>query len=84
MAVSQSTHSGDYVSGAWRQQLWLQLLSGCGLAPLLQDVYKSAEAAKAWQAELGGKVVREAGPLPGLNTKITSITDPGGCTGQML
>eukprot|EP00891_Asterochloris_glomerata_P009554 jgi/Astpho2/9554/Aster-03835 len=42
------------------------------------DVYKSAEAAKAWQSELGGKVVREAGPLPGLKTKITSITDPDG------
>ena len=51
--------------------------------PLLQDVYKSAEAAKAWQSELGGKVLREAGPLPGLKTKITSITDPGGCSGRL-
>ena len=50
---------------------------------LLQDVHKSAEAARAWQSELGGKVVREAGPLPGLKARITSITDPGGCSGRL-
>ena len=61
--------------------------------PLLQDVQKSAEAAKAWQSEQGGGLgvggggggglVREAGPLPGLETKITSINDSGGCTGRL-
>lgn len=41
---------------------------------VLQDVYQTAEAVKA----AGGKVVREAGPIPGLNTKITSVLDPDG------
>lgn len=44
----------------------------------MQDVYKTAETVKALSGELGGKVVREAGPLPGLKTKITSIEDPDG------
>jgi lactoylglutathione lyase len=39
-----------------------------------QDVYKTADAVKV----AGGKVVREAGPLPGLGTKITSVLDPDG------
>lgn len=43
-----------------------------------QDVYKTAEAVQALSSELGGKVVREAGPLPGLKTKITSVVDPDG------
>ena len=38
------------------------------------DVYKTAEVVKLSE----GKVVREAGPLPGLNTKITAILDPDG------
>ena len=38
------------------------------------DVHKTADAIKA----CGGKIVREAGPLPGLNTKITAILDPEG------
>ncbi|KAI4985728.1 lactoylglutathione lyase GLX1-like [Hordeum vulgare subsp. vulgare] len=38
------------------------------------DVYKTAEVVKL----SGGKVVREAGPLPGLGTKITAILDPDG------
>lgn len=33
---------------------------------------------QALSSELGGKVVREAGPLPVLNTKITSVVDPDG------
>ena len=33
---------------------------------------------KALAGELGGKVVREPGPLPGLKTKITSVEDPDG------
>ena len=41
-------------------------------------MYKTAEAVQAWSSELGGKVVREAGPLPGLKTKITSVEDPDG------
>lgn len=52
---------------------FIELIVDC--PPLLQDVYKSAEAAKAWQSELEGKVVREAGPLPGLKTKTTSINE---------
>lgn len=43
-----------------------------------EDVYKTAEAVQALSSELGGKVVREAGPLPVLNTKITSVVDPDG------
>ncbi|AQK69843.1 putative lactoylglutathione lyase chloroplastic [Zea mays] len=38
------------------------------------DVYRTAEAAKL----SGGQVVREPGPLPGINTKITAILDPDG------
>ena len=38
------------------------------------DVYKCAEAIKA----AGGKITREPGPLPGLNTKILATTDPDG------
>lgn len=28
--------------------------------------------------ELGGKITRQPGPIPGLNTKITSFLDPDG------
>lgn len=49
-------------------------LYGC----CLQDVYKTAEAVKQLSGDLGGKVVREPGPLPGLKTKITSVEDPDG------
>nr|ACG27834.1 lactoylglutathione lyase [Zea mays] len=38
------------------------------------DVYRTAEAAKL----SGGQVVREPGPLLGINTKITAILDPDG------
>lgn len=38
------------------------------------DVYKTAEAVKL----CGGKVTREPGPLPGINTKITACLDPDG------
>jgi lactoylglutathione lyase len=38
------------------------------------DVYKTAEAVKAF----GGKLTREPGPLPGINTKITACLDPDG------
>ncbi|KAM7509555.1 hypothetical protein LguiA_020008 [Lonicera macranthoides] len=38
------------------------------------DVYKTAEAIKL----CGGKITREPGPLPGINTKITSCLDPDG------
>jgi hypothetical protein len=38
------------------------------------DVYKTAEAVKTF----GGKIVREPGPLPILNTKITAVLDPDG------
>eukprot|EP00252_Welwitschia_mirabilis_P007005 TRINITY_DN17_c0_g1_i2.p1 TRINITY_DN17_c0_g1~~TRINITY_DN17_c0_g1_i2.p1 ORF type:complete len:287 (+),score=43.58 TRINITY_DN17_c0_g1_i2:94-954(+) len=42
------------------------------------DVYKSAEAVKLVSQELGGKITREPGPIPGINTKITSFLDPDG------
>ncbi|KAF5474811.1 lactoylglutathione lyase GLX1-like [Juglans microcarpa x Juglans regia] len=42
------------------------------------DVYKSAEVVSLVTQELGGKITRPAGPIPGLNTKITSFLDPDG------
>eukprot|EP00252_Welwitschia_mirabilis_P027218 TRINITY_DN9279_c0_g1_i1.p1 TRINITY_DN9279_c0_g1~~TRINITY_DN9279_c0_g1_i1.p1 ORF type:complete len:370 (+),score=79.49 TRINITY_DN9279_c0_g1_i1:86-1195(+) len=38
------------------------------------DVYKTAEAVRL----AGGKITREPGPLPGINTKITACLDPDG------
>ncbi|GMJ15897.1 GlyoxalaseI 6 [Hibiscus trionum] len=38
------------------------------------DVYKTAEAIKL----CGGTIIREPGPLPGINTKITVCLDPDG------
>lgn len=38
------------------------------------DVYKTAEAIKLY----GGKIIREPGPLPGINTKIVVCLDPDG------
>lgn len=38
------------------------------------DVYKTQEQIKA----AGGKITKEAGPLPGLGTKILATTDPDG------
>lgn len=38
------------------------------------DVYKTAESVRA----AGGTIVREPGPVPGIGTKIVSITDPDG------
>ncbi|KAJ7517888.1 hypothetical protein O6H91_21G044400 [Diphasiastrum complanatum] len=38
------------------------------------DVYKTAEAIRI----SGGKITREPGPLPGINTKITACLDPDG------
>lgn len=37
-------------------------------------MYKTAEAIKL----AGGKITREAGPVPGYRTKITSCVDPDG------
>ncbi|CAI8590680.1 unnamed protein product [Vicia faba] len=42
------------------------------------DVYKSAEVVKIVTQELGGKITRQPGPIPGINTKITSFLDPDG------
>ncbi|KAL1372697.1 hypothetical protein HN51_002801 [Arachis hypogaea] len=42
------------------------------------DVYKSAEVVSAIAQELGGKITRPPGPIPGINTKITSFLDPDG------
>ena len=41
-------------------------------------MYKSAEVVKIANQELGGKITREAGPLPGLGTKIVFFLDPDG------
>lgn len=38
------------------------------------DVYKTAELIRSF----GGKITREPGPLPGINTKITAVLDPDG------
>lgn len=38
------------------------------------DVYKTAEAIRL----CGGKITREPGPLPGINTKITACLDRDG------
>ncbi|KAG4389379.1 hypothetical protein GLYMA_06G084500v4 [Glycine max] len=38
------------------------------------DVYKTAEAIKL----CGRKIIREPGPLPGINTKIVACLDPDG------
>ncbi|KAK8602252.1 hypothetical protein V6N12_052066 [Hibiscus sabdariffa] len=38
------------------------------------DVYKTAEGVQLF----GGKITREPGPLPGINTKITACLDPDG------
>eukprot|EP00249_Psilotum_nudum_P008210 c21121_g1_i1 orf=84-1175(+) len=38
------------------------------------DVYKTAEAVRV----TGGKITREPGPLPGINTKIMACLDPDG------
>ncbi|KAL2341291.1 hypothetical protein Fmac_009231 [Flemingia macrophylla] len=42
------------------------------------DVYKSAEVVNLVTQELGGKITRQPGPIPGLNTKITAFLDPDG------
>lgn len=38
------------------------------------DVYKTAEAVR----QAGGKITREPGPIPGINTKIVACLDPDG------
>lgn len=43
-----------------------------------EDVYKSAEVVNLVTQELGGKITRQPGPIPGINTKITSFLDPDG------
>lgn len=44
------------------------------LAVGTDDVYKTADLLRAF----GGKITREPGPLPGINTKITAVLDPDG------
>lgn len=44
------------------------------IATSTDDVYKTGEALRA----AGAKITREAGPLPGLNTKIVAALDPDG------
>lgn len=39
-------------------------------------MYKSGEVVKIVNKELGGKITREAGPLPGIGTKIVAFLDP--------
>lgn len=55
--------------------IWNWCLFLCGkIAIGTDDVYRTAEAVKL----SGGKVTREPGPLPGINTKITACLDPDG------
>ncbi|RHN64982.1 putative lactoylglutathione lyase [Medicago truncatula] len=42
------------------------------------DVYKSADVVNLVTQELGGKITRQPGPIPGLNTKVVSFLDPDG------
>ncbi|XP_066351318.1 lactoylglutathione lyase-like [Miscanthus floridulus] len=42
------------------------------------DVYKSTALVDLATKELGGKILRQPGPLPGINTKIASFVDPDG------
>jgi lactoylglutathione lyase len=42
------------------------------------DVYKSAEVVNLVTQELGGRITRQPGPIPGINTKISSFLDPDG------
>ncbi|KAK9805060.1 hypothetical protein WJX73_009319 [Symbiochloris irregularis] len=60
----------------WGDQKYEDFLGGgyAQVAISTKDVYKTAEAIKA----NGGKITRDPGPLPGLNTKITATTDPDG------
>lgn len=41
-------------------------------------MYKSGEVVNHVIKELGGKVTRQPGPIPGINTKITAFLDPDG------
>ncbi|KAI0495206.1 lactoylglutathione lyase GLX1 [Dendrobium catenatum] len=43
-----------------------------------EDVYKSAQVVELVTKELGGKITRQPGPIPGINTKVTSFLDPDG------
>ncbi|KAL2939095.1 Lactoylglutathione lyase [Bienertia sinuspersici] len=42
------------------------------------DFYKSAEVVNLANQELRGKITRQPGPIPRLNTKIVSLLDPNG------
>lgn len=42
------------------------------------DIYKTAEGVNEAVGEFGGKVTRQAGPLPGIGTKIAAFLDPDG------
>ncbi|KAJ6706808.1 LACTOYLGLUTATHIONE LYASE-LIKE PROTEIN [Salix viminalis] len=48
------------------------------IAVSTDDVYKSAEVVNHVTQELGGKITRQPGLIPGINTKITSFLDPDG------
>ncbi|GAB4830846.1 hypothetical protein Ancab_004874 [Ancistrocladus abbreviatus] len=56
----------------------LELTYNYGVAISTDDVYKSAEVVNMVSQELGGKITRQPGPIPGINTKITSFLDPDG------
>jgi lactoylglutathione lyase len=43
-------------------------------------VYKTGDQIKA----AGGKLTREPGPIPGINTKVLATTDPGGAAAVLL
>lgn len=59
----------------WTRNLWFWNYVVCEqIAIGTNDVYKTSAAAQ----QAGAKIVREAGPLPGLDTKIVSCLDPDG------
>jgi hypothetical protein len=63
---------GNFFNRFWL--LWYPFQVAIGT----DDVYKSAEVVNHVIQEVGGKITRQPGPIPGLNTKITAFLDPDG------
>lgn len=71
MTISFSSSSGFFCVIVYER---LNVVYFYQIAIGTDDVYKSAEAIKL----SGGKITLEPGPLPGINTKITTCLDPDG------
>lgn len=68
------TSATNFFFFSYHDSLWYSLQVAIGT----DDVYRSAEVVSLVTQEFGGKITRPAGPIPGLNTKITSFLDPDG------